>query len=128
MQRFRGRFLAFLFVTTLLVGAGSTLCAQESTERILFHGKVFTGDPQNPYAEAVGIRGEKIAAVGTLSEVAGAVSAGAERIDMEGKSLFPGFIDSHSHSIDGGMSLISAGASEKVGALKDLPAFAAEAK
>jgi len=108
---------------------GSYVWAQESSgERILFHGKVFTGDPQNPYAEAVAIRGDKIVAVGSLPEVAGKVSPGAERVDLDGKSLFPGFIDSHSHSIDGGMSLISADASEKVRALKELPAFTAEAQ
>ena len=109
--------------------AGWSAWAQEdSSERILFHAKVFTGDPQNPYAEAVAIRGDKIVAVGSLTEVTGSVSPGAERIDLEGKSLFPGFIDSHSHSIDGGMSLISADASEKVHALKELPPFTAEAK
>ncbi len=109
--------------------AGWSAWAQEdSSERIFFHAKVFTGDPQNPYAEAVAIRGDKIVAVGSLTEVTGSVSPGAERIDLEGKSLFPGFIDSHSHSIDGGMSLISADASEKVHALKELPPFTAEAK
>ena len=109
--------------------AGSCVWAQESSgEKILFHAKVFTGDPQNPYAEAVAIRDDKIIAVGSLTEVTGSVSPGAERIDLEGKSLFPGFIDSHSHSIDGGMSLISADASEKVHALKELPPFTAEAK
>jgi len=109
--------------------AGLPLSGQESSgEKIFFHGKVFTGDPQNAYAEAVAIRGEKIVAVGNLQDVSGTVSAHAERIDLEGKSLFPGFIDSHSHSIDGGMSLISADASEKVHALTELPAFTAEAK
>ncbi|MDQ1388349.1 MAG: hypothetical protein QOF56_1803 [Acidobacteriaceae bacterium] len=129
MRNFLGRLLVTFFVAAFFSVAGSYVWAQESSgERILFHGKVFTGDPQNPYAEAVAIRGDKIVAVGSLHEVAGTVSPGAERLDLEGKSLFPGFIDSHSHSIDGGMSLISADASEKVRALKELPSFTAEAK
>src|SRR3984957_2003575 len=129
MEKFPGRFFTFFFVTTLLIGSGSSLWAQENSgERILFHGKVFTGDPQNAYAEAVAIRGDKIVAVGTLPEMAKAVAANAERIDLDGKSLFPGFIDSHSHSIDGGLSLISADASEKVHSLDELAPFAAEAK
>jgi predicted amidohydrolase YtcJ len=103
--------------------------AQEgSGERIFFHAKVFTGDPQNPYAEAVAIRGDKILAVGNLSEVTKAVSAKAERVDLEGKSLFPGFIDSHSHSIDGGLGLIGADASEKVETLDQLAPFVDDAK
>jgi len=94
----------------------------------LFHAKIFTGDPQNPYAEAVAIRGDKIVAVGNLREVTKAASAKAERIDLDGKSLFPGFIDSHSHSIDGGLSLISADASEKVHSLSELAPFVADAR
>jgi predicted amidohydrolase YtcJ len=129
VRNFLGRLLLTFFVAAFFSVAGSYVWAQESSgERILFHGKVFTGDPQKPYAEAVAIRGDKIVAVGSLHEVAGRVSPGAERLDLEGKSLFPGFIDSHSHSIDGGMSLISADASEKVRALKELPSFTAQAK
>lgn len=123
------RFLGLLFLAALLPAAGLRLSAQESSgERILFHAKVFTGDPQNPYAEAVAIRGDKIVAVGSLPEVVRAVASSAERVDLEGKSLFPGFIDSHSHSIDGGLSRISADASEKVQSLDQLVPFAADAK
>jgi predicted amidohydrolase YtcJ len=123
-------FSAFLFVATIfLIQTNSSLWAQASSdERILFHAKVFTGDTQNPYAEAVAIRGDKIIAVGNLQEAAKSVSANAERIDLEGKSLFPGFIDSHSHSIDGGLGLISADASDKVQSPSDLPAFVEDAK
>jgi hypothetical protein len=114
----------FFFVLT-----ASSLWAQENSgERIFFHAKVFTGNPQNPYADAVAIRGDKILAVGSLPEVVKSASLKAKRIDLEGKSLFPGFIDSHSHSIDGGLALISADASEKVQALDELPSFAEDAK
>jgi predicted amidohydrolase YtcJ len=118
--------LVVLFVILLAV---SSLWAQGSAEeRIFFHAKVFTGDPENPYAEAVAIRGDKIVAVGSLAEVVKSASANAERIDLEGKSLFPGFIDSHSHSIDGGLGLIGADASEKVHTLKELAPFVEGAK
>jgi predicted amidohydrolase YtcJ len=113
----------------LFFPAGSASWAQESSgERIFFHAKIFTGDPQNPYAEAVAIRGEKILAVGSLAEVMKSASAKAERVDLEGKSLFPGFIDSHSHSIDGGLGLIGADASDKVQTLDQLGPFAEDAK
>ena len=130
MRHFSRHYLVLLIVTTFsLVRTDSSLWAQESSgERIFFHAKVFTGDAQNPYAEAVAIRGDKIIAVGNFPEVVKSSSENAERIDLEGKSLFPGFIDSHSHSIDGGLSLISADASEKVQSLNDLPAFVEDAK
>jgi predicted amidohydrolase YtcJ len=131
VRRFLSRhyFVGLFVMLLVVVVTGSSLWAQESSgERIFFHAKVFTGDPQNPYAEAVAVRGDKIVAVGNLSEVAKAASANAERIDLEGKSLFPGFIDSHSHSIYGGLNVISADASEKVHRLDELPAFAEDAK
>ncbi|HYA23736.1 MAG TPA: amidohydrolase [Terriglobales bacterium] len=121
MTRFSRHRSILLFLTLFFC---SRIWAQQSVQdRIFYDAKVFTGDPQNPYAEAVAIRGDKIAAVGSLPEVEKAVSADAERLDLQGKSLFPGFIDSHSHSIDGGLSLISADASDTVHALKELPPF-----
>ena len=130
MRYFSRYFSLLLFVPIIfLVQPNSSSWAQENSgERIFYHAKVFTGDPQNPYAEAVAIRGDKIIAVGNLSQVEKSVSKNAERIDLEGKSLFPGFIDSHSHSIDGGLNLISADASDKVQSLTDLPPFVEDAK
>ena len=125
MRRFPLLLLAAPFVIFL---ASASWGQAAPDERIFFHGKIFTADPQNPYAEALSIRGEKIVAVGTLPEVARSVSANAERVDLEGKSLFPGFIDSHSHSIDGGLNLISADATDKVSSLKELASFVEEAK
>ncbi len=120
------RSILRLFVASFIALHG--LWAQQSPDKIFFHAKVFTGDPENPYAEAVAIRGDKILAVGNLPEVEKSSSATPERIDLAGKSLFPGFIDSHSHSIDGGLNLISADASDKVFTLKQLPLFVADAK
>jgi len=130
MRRFSPSCWVFLsLIPFFLVQTDSALWGQGSSdERIFFDAKVFTGDPENPYAEAVAIRGGRILAVGTVSQAEKAASAKAERVDLEGKSLFPGFIDSHSHSIDGGLGLISADASEKVHSLAELPSFAEEAK
>lgn len=113
----------------LLVLTGVSLRAQASSgERIFFNAKVFTGNPESPYAEAVAIRGDKIVAVGSLAEVLKTASKNAERVDLEGKSLFPGFIDSHTHSIDGGLGLIGADASEKVETIEQLAPFVDAAK
>jgi predicted amidohydrolase YtcJ len=128
LARLSKPYSLFLFVLAFCLTSFPLWSRENSADRIFFHAKVFTADPQNPYAEAVAIRGDKIIAVGNLSEVTKSVSANAERIDLDGKTLFPGFIDSHSHSIDGGLGLIGADASEKVTALKQLPPFAADAK
>jgi predicted amidohydrolase YtcJ len=127
MGRVLGRCCILIGVTLLLQSAYSQ-AQGGADERILYHAKIFTADAQNPYAEAVAIRAGKIVAVGNLTEAAKSVSPNAERIDLDGKSLFPGFIDSHSHSIEGGLSLIGADATDKVSSLDQLPAFVEEAK
>ena len=128
MSRLTKPYSILLFILTFCFTSSPLWSQENSADRIFFHAKVFTADPQNPYAEAVAVRGDKIIAVGNLSEVEKSASANAERIDLEGKTLFPGFIDSHSHSIEGGLGLIAADASEKVTALKQLPPFVADAK
>ena len=75
-----------------------------SKEHVLYNGKIFTAEPDHPYAEAVAIHGDKIVAVGTKAEATAAVGKGAETTDLQGRCLLPGLIDSHEHSIDGGVS------------------------
>lgn len=98
-----------------------------SQDQVFSNAKIFTGDPEHPYAEAVAIRDGKILAVGNLREVTKAAPE-ARLTDVGGKSLLPGFIDSHSHTIDGGLNLVNADASEKVDTLEELQAFIANAK
>jgi len=42
--------------------------AGAADESVLYNGKIFTGEPEHPYAEAVAIRGDRIVAVGTRGE------------------------------------------------------------
>ena len=128
MGRVWGRGFIFIAVSVYILLSSGCLAQGGANERILFHAKVFTAEPENPYAEAVAIRGDQIVAVGNLSEVEKAVSKDAERVDLAGKSLFPGFIDSHSHSIEGGLSLLAADATDKVDTVDQLPAFMKDAK
>jgi predicted amidohydrolase YtcJ len=123
-----GRYLGLLFFAAFIVLPASSALWAQGDERVFFHAKIFTAVPEHPYAEAVAIRGGQIVAVGSTPEVTKSVSATAERIDLDGKSLFPGFIDSHSHSIDGGLGLIAADATDKVSSLDALPPFADDAK
>jgi predicted amidohydrolase YtcJ len=104
------------------------LLAQATDERILFNAKIFTGDPDHPYAEAVAIRADKIIAVGIREDVAKAVSPSAELVDLKGKFLMPGLIDSHCHAVDGGLTLLSASIEEFATTMDQLASVAADAK
>ncbi len=71
-------------------------------DTVIRGGKVFTFDPAQPWADAVAIADGTIAAVGAASDVAGLVGAGAQVVDLPPEALvLPGFIDAHSHYIDG---------------------------
>jgi predicted amidohydrolase YtcJ len=107
---------------------GSWAQGNSPVERIFYNAKIFTAEQEHPYAEAVAIRGDKIVAVGSRREVASTVGAGAETIDLHGKTMLPGLIDSHIHAIDGGVSLNSADVSDKVLSVAELAGFAGEAK
>ncbi|HWT45787.1 MAG TPA: amidohydrolase [Vicinamibacterales bacterium] len=72
----------------------------------LVNGHIWTGDPSRPEAEAVGIAGDRIAAVGTTDDIRKAAGA-AETIDLHGQFVTPGFIDSHVHFLEGGFRLTS---------------------
>jgi len=104
------------------------VAAQSAGDVVLFHSKVFTGEPEHPYAEAVAIRGDRIVAVGNRGDVSKAVGSNAKFIDLRGDFLMPGMIDSHCHAIGGGLLLISAIVGEDTRTMDQLAAFADQAK
>jgi predicted amidohydrolase YtcJ len=64
---------------------------------VLRGGKVITVDAQNTVASAVAVIGKRIAATGTDQEIGSLVGPRTQVIDLRGRALLPGFIDSHSH-------------------------------
>lgn len=64
---------------------------------LLVNGNVYTVDPDNPRAEAIAISGRWITAVGTNEDVMTLADAQCRVIDLQGKTVLPGFIDSHVH-------------------------------
>ena len=90
MFGFRG--LAFL------VCLSSINCfADEPADVILHHGKIVTVNQDFAVAESLAIRGERIIAVGTNTDVLKLKGAATELIDLGGKMVLPGLMDSHTH-------------------------------
>jgi predicted amidohydrolase YtcJ len=69
----------------------------KQADRVFVNGKIWTGDPARPMAEALAIRGDKIVAVGTAEEVKKAAETNAAVVDLHGWLVVPGFQDSHAH-------------------------------
>ncbi|HEX5789458.1 MAG TPA: amidohydrolase family protein, partial [Woeseiaceae bacterium] len=100
------RQLAPGFALLVLLAA----CGGEPTEPatlVVTGSRVWTGDPEQPWAEAVAVRGEEIAAVGSAADVARLIGPETRLIEAPGGLLAPGFIDTHVHFTEGGAGLAS---------------------
>lgn len=67
-------------------------------KKIYFNGNIITVDQNESVVEAILIEDGKIKAVGTNDEIL-ALDNEAERIDLEKKTVLPGFIDPHGHVV-----------------------------
>lgn len=63
----------------------------------LVGGKILTMDSHNNVVEALAVRGKRVAAVGTLDQIRELITVGTEVIDLQGRTVVPGFIDAHAH-------------------------------
>ena len=99
-------------VIAMLIG-GIAACArpglhdQASVTIAIVGGRVWTGEPAQPWAEAVALAGDRVIAVGSTTTVRRMVSSETRVIDARGGMVVPGFIDAHVHFLTGGMNLAS---------------------
>jgi len=73
---------------------------------ILFNGNIYTMNHTNPKVEALLIRNGKIISTGSNKDIKLKASSNYEFIDLKGKAVLPGFIDSHVHFLGYAKSLI----------------------
>ena len=76
----------------IVCGSG---CGAERT--VYAGGPILTLNANDEIVEAVGLEGERIAAVGTRAEVLEWADGGARVVELNGKAMLPGFIDAHGH-------------------------------
>ncbi len=86
-----------LFVLLFCVLSASQAAKPEPASLVLTNGRIATLDPSRPQAEALAVRGDKIAAVGTSKEISAYIGPKTEVVDLGGKLATPGWIDSHLH-------------------------------
>jgi predicted amidohydrolase YtcJ len=100
-RRICGTALAFVIACLGTPAAGTAAPA----DLVLLHGRIYTLDAARPWAEAAAIRGHRIVAVGSDTELAGLIGAHTHTVDLGGRLVTPGLIDSHVHFGDGGQYL-----------------------
>ena len=77
----------------------------EPADIIVIHGRVYTENPQQPWAHAIAIRKGKIEAVGEDAPIERMRGIGTKVINAGGKLVLPGFVDCHIHFMEGSAKL-----------------------
>jgi predicted amidohydrolase YtcJ len=93
-------FVSFSVVALFL--SGGVLFGSDT---VLIHGHIYTGNPRAPWAQALAITGTRIDGVGTDQEMLSRKQARTQVIDLQGRTVVPGFSDSHTHMWFGGLEL-----------------------
>ena len=83
----------------LLLGGQASDLAMAQPDLILYNGKVVTVDREFSIAEAVAISSDRITAVGTNGDVRSLAASNTRLVDLEGKTVLPGLIDTHTHPL-----------------------------
>ena len=99
--------LAWSCTTFALMAAMSGAMAQPA-ERIWSGGPIITMNDKAMRAQAIAEAGGKIVAVGSKAQVMKLKGPNTQVIDLQGRTLLPGFVDAHGHLVIGGMQALSA--------------------
>jgi predicted amidohydrolase YtcJ len=93
------KILAGIFLLLLVA------CNQkENVDLLVYNGTIYTVDSAFSIAEAMVIKDGKIVATGKTAELEEKYSA-SEKLDAQGKFIYPGFIDAHAHFVGYGIGL-----------------------
>lgn len=90
--------LRLLALSVLSIASSAPSPPQGPADLILYHGKIVTVDPQFRIAQALAVRDGRILATGSDSEVLNLAGPNTEKLDLQGKTVLPGLIDSHVHA------------------------------
>jgi len=83
--------------------AGALAAHAQDAGVILHHGKIVTVDAGFRIVSAMALRGDRIVATGDDAAVMKLAGPKTRRVDLEGKTVLPGLIDSHTHSVAAAM-------------------------
>jgi predicted amidohydrolase YtcJ len=91
---------------SLVVGAPVLVSPawSQTAEMVLVNGKILTVDSQFSTHEAIALRDAKIMSVGSTTEVRKLAGPQTRVIDLQGRTVIPGLIDSHMHAIRAGQA------------------------
>src|SRR6056297_1588803 len=95
-------------LTCLAACLSASFAANAAPDFIFHNGPIITLDARDRVAQALAVEAGRITAVGDRDTLLALADAGTRRIDLAGRSLLPGFFDSHSHANAIGLQSLSA--------------------
>lgn len=99
--------IAYLLILVLATLSGCAPSTDNTASLVVMSTRVWTGNPEQPWAEAVAVSDDRIVAVGSDDEIAPFVGGETRILMAPGGLLAPGFIDTHVHFVYGGAGLAS---------------------
>jgi predicted amidohydrolase YtcJ len=102
------RLLPLILAMTVAGGVAVTGLVQPSASDaslVIVNARVYTVDTTRPEAQAVAVRGDRLAVVGTNAEALALRGSGTQVIDAGGRAVIPGLHDAHGHVLGLGQSL-----------------------
>ncbi len=87
-----------------MVLASVAFAGESDITLILHNGRIVTVDPGFSVVQAIAVRGSRIVAVGGNEEILRMKTAGTELLDLKGRMVLPGLIDTHVHACDAAMT------------------------
>lgn len=104
----RGPVMRSVLSVGCLALAACASPSEPSADLVLLNGRVYTVDAAEPWAEAVAVRGDRIIAVGSSSDIRAMAGPDTRTIDLAGAFVSPGFNDGHVHTESTGALLTGA--------------------
>jgi len=98
---------AIMMLLLSILTMGNVGRPKAEADLVILGAKIWTGNPRQPYAEALAIGGERILAVGASADVRTMMGPKTQVLELKGRLVLPGFIDNHTHFVNGGFQLLS---------------------
>ena len=102
------KFIPLVFATLLIFSYSqisylseniSDTTSSDQIDLIIYNGTIYTMEDQDPNVQSIAIQDNKIFKLGSYSDILKLAGSQTKLLDLQGSTLFPGFIDAHSHWI-----------------------------
>src|SRR5579871_2525038 len=106
-NQLRMKFPVTISLFLSAIAAATSCHSRQAADLVLFHGRIYTVDSAFSTVEALAVKDGKILAAGTDADIRGNYTA-PDTVDLDGKAVYPGFIDAHGHFVEYGKFLFTA--------------------